>query len=269
MEHTEANTIDTEKFTLLFIDDNEEILDFLIDDFSERYNVLTARNANEALQLLSENSIHLIISDIMMPGIDGLQLCYQLKSDIELSHIPIILLTAKNTLQSKIEGLDAGADAYIEKPFSPEHLNAQVASLLNNRMKIKDYFARTPMAHFKTMAHSKMDEQFLEKLYNCIESNLSNTSMDVEFLAHELNMSRPTLYRKIKAISNLSPSEMINLTRLKKAAGLISAGNHHMNEVAGEVGYSSLTQFGRNFHKQFGVTPTEYVRSGQQQKISR
>lgn len=196
----------------------------------------------------------------MMPGMDGLEFCDRVKSDFNLSHVPIILLTAKNTLQAKIEGLDAGADAYIEKPFSPEHLNAQVASLLTNRVKIKDYFAKSPLAHIKTMAHTRVDEQFLEQLQQTIEDNLANTLLDVEFLAHRLNMSRPTLYRKIKSISDLSPNEMINLTRLKKAAELISIGNHHMNEIAETVGYNSLTQFGRNFQRQFEMTPSDYVK---------
>ncbi|MBZ4191027.1 response regulator [Niabella beijingensis] len=260
MNSKELFTEDLSKFTILIVDDNEDILDFLRDDLEERYTVLTATSGNEALLQLEEQIVHLIISDIMMPGMDGLEFCDYIKSNFELSHIPIVLLTAKNSLQSKIEGLDAGADAYIEKPFSPEHLNAQVASLLNNRMKLKDYFANSPLTHIRTMAHTRMDEQFLEKLQQLIESNLSNTLLDVEFLAQQLNMSRPTLYRKIKSISDLSPNEMINLTRLKKAAAMISEGHHRMNEIAETVGYSSLTQFGRNFHKQFGMTPTDYIK---------
>ncbi|MBO9593584.1 MAG: response regulator [Niabella sp.] len=260
MNRTENSNPSSNTFTLLLVDDNEEILDFLKDDLEEKYTVLTATNGQEALSQLNAHIVHLIISDIMMPEMDGLEFCDYVKSHFEWSHIPIVLLTAKNTLQSKIEGLDAGADAYIEKPFSPEHLNAQVASLLSNRMKLKDYFAQSPLTHIKTMAHTKMDEQFLEKLQQLIEAHLSDTLLDVEFLAQRLNMSRPTLYRKIKSISDLSPNEMINLTRLKKAALLISQGHHHMNEIAETVGYNSLTQFGRNFHKQFGMTPTDYAK---------
>ncbi|MBO9618072.1 MAG: response regulator [Niabella sp.] len=260
MENTTPENIHNEKFTLLLVDDNEEILEFLADELSEKYNVVTAANANAALELLETHTVHLIISDIMMPGMDGLEFCNRVKSDFTLSHVPIILLTAKNTLQAKIEGLSAGADAYIEKPFSPEHLNAQVASLLANRIKIKDYFAKSPLAHLKTMAHTRVDEQFLEQLQQTIEDNLANTMLDVEFLANALNMSRPTLYRKIKSISDLSPNEMINLTRLKKAAELISTGNHHMNEIAETVGYNSLTQFSRNFQRQFEMTPSDYIK---------
>lgn len=255
-----ANNTDLSKLTLLLVDDNEEILDFLKDDLEEKYNIVIATDGNEALQQLSENIIHLVVSDIMMPEMDGLEFCTILKSNFDSSHIPVILLTAKNTIQAKIEGLDAGADAYIEKPFSPAHLNAQIASLLNNRIKLKDYFAKTPLAHINSMAHTKMDEEFLEELQKIIERNLSETQLDVEFLAHELNMSRPTLYRKIKSISNLSPNEMINLTRLKKAAELIQEGRLSLNQIAEAVGYNSLTHFGRNFQKQFGTTPSDYAR---------
>ncbi len=152
----------------------------------------------------------------MMPVMDGFELCRHIKTNVDHSHIPMILLTAKNTLQSKIEGLEQGADAYIEKPFSPEYLQAQIASLLINRNKIKDHFANSPLVHIKSMAYSKADEKFLEELNDAILHNLENPDLDVEQLARIVNMSRPTLYRKIKAVSNLTPNELINITRLKK-----------------------------------------------------
>jgi AraC-like DNA-binding protein len=181
------------------------------------------------------------------------------KSDVEHSHIPIILLTAKNTLQAKIEGLEIGADAYIEKPFSPEHLQAQIASLLTNRSKIKDYFAKSPLVHIKSMAYSKADEQFLELLNQAIEARIDDPDLDVEEIARTMAMSRPTLYRKIKAISNLTPNELIHVTRLKKAAELLAAGSYKIYEVTEMVGYTSQHNFSRSFLKQFGMTPTEYV----------
>lgn len=251
----------SEKAAILLIDDNEDILDFLCDDLGETYHIFTAHDGLQALKILSEEVIHLVISDIMMPEMDGFELCKNIKSDFELSHIPVILLTAKNTLQSKIKGLNYGADAYIEKPFSPEHLAAQVSSLLSNRNKVKEYFISSPLAHIKSIAHTKMDEEFLEKLNNCIIENISNEDLDVEHLALAMNMSRPTLYRKVKSISNLSPNEMINLSRLKKAVELMSTRVFALSEIAEKVGYHSLTQFGRNFQKQFGQTPSEYLQS--------
>ncbi|WP_349291737.1 response regulator transcription factor [Terrimonas ginsenosidimutans] len=247
------------KPVILLVDDNSEILDFLSEDLSEKYTVLKALNGKEALDLLMQEPVHLLISDIMMPVMDGYQLCKNIKSNFEYSHIPVILLTAKNTLQSKIEGLEIGADAYIEKPFSPEHLQVQIANLLSNRNKIREYFASSPLVHINTMAYSKADEQFLEKLNEAIYHNIENIELSVDQLADVMNMSRATLYRKIKAISDLTPNELINVTRLKKAAELLAEQDYKIYEVAEMTGFGSQTNFGRNFTKQFGISPTEYI----------
>lgn len=247
--------------TILLVDDNEDLLEFLSDDLAEEYNVLAATNGSEALKMMEEHSIDLIISDIMMPVMDGMELCETIKNDVELSHIPVILLTAKNTLESKISGLNSGADAYVEKPFSPEYLRAQIGSLLKNRNKIKEYFINSPLTHIKSIAHSRSDEIFLEELNRIILENISDINLDVNQLAIFMNMSRPTLYRKIKSISDLTPNEMINITRLKQAAVLLAEDNLRINEIYNVVGYSSPSQFGRNFQKQFKMTPSEYIRS--------
>lgn len=246
------------KPVVLLVDDNEEILDFLSEELSEKYSILKCVNGKEALDLLKSEAVHLVISDVMMDVMDGFELCKTIKTDFEYSHIPVILLTAKNTLQSKIEGLEIGADAYIEKPFSPEYLQVQIANLLTNRNKIKDYFAKSPLVHIKSMAYSKADEVFLEQLYEVINQNLENTELDVDHLAKFMNMSRPTLYRKIKAISNLTPNELINISRLKKAAELLVNTDSKVYEVADMVGFTSQNNFGRSFLKQFGMPPTEY-----------
>lgn len=247
------------KPVILLVDDNEEILEFLSDDLSEKYTVFTAPDGGAALQVLAEESVHLVITDVMMPVMDGFELCRQIKSDFTFSHIPVIMLTAKNTLQSKIEGLETGADAYIEKPFSPEHLQVQVANLLSNRNKIREYFASSPLAHIKTMAYSRADEQFLEKLNGAIYANIANKDLHVDLLAERMNMSRATLYRKIKEVTDLTPNELINLARLKRAAELLAEADYKIYEVAELVGFSSQTQFGRNFQKQFHISPSEYI----------
>lgn len=244
---------------LLLVDDHSEILDFLADDLQEQYQVMTAYDGGEALDVLADESVQLIISDIMMPGMDGYTLCKTIKSNLEYCHIPVILLTAKNTLQSKIQGLEYGADAYIEKPFSPEYLQVQIANLLANRNKLREYFASSPLVHIKTIAHSRSDELFLERLNELIQNKLDNPNLDVEHLADMMCMSRPTLYRKIKAISDLTPNELINIARLKRAAELLAEGGLKIYEIAEMVGYSSQTHFGRNFHKQFGMSPSDYV----------
>jgi AraC-like DNA-binding protein len=176
------------------------------------------------------------------------------------------MLTAKSTIQSKVKGLELGADAYIEKPFSKEHLFAQISSLLANRNMVREYFASSPLVHMKSMAHTKSDERFLETLNNTIAQKIEDTDLDVETLAAMMNMSRVTLYRKIKSISNLSPLELINIVRLKKAAELLAGGDHKMYEIAAIVGYSSQSNFTRNFQKQFNMTPTEYMHSLRQKE---
>ncbi|TWF35864.1 helix-turn-helix protein [Chitinophaga polysaccharea] len=244
---------------ILLVDDNEEILSFIADDLEDKYKIATALNGAAALELLQEQPVQLVISDVMMPVIDGFELCRIIKSRVESSHIPVILLTARNTMQSKIEGLELGADAYIEKPFSPEFLQAQIASLLSNRHKIKAYYASTPLVHLRSMAYNNADEQFLEKLNDQINQHLTDSHLDVEQLADLMNMSRPTFYRKIKAISDLTPHELINIARLKKAASLLSTGAYKINEVAELCGFASVTNFGKNFQKQFGILPSRYV----------
>ena len=169
-------------------------------------------------------------------------------------------------MQSKIEGLELGADAYIEKPFSPEYLQVQIANLLANRSKLREYFASSPLVHIKSIAHSRADEQFLEKLNECIYSNLEDVDLDVDKLAKVMNMSRPTLYRKINSISDLTPNELINITRLKKAAELLAEGQYKIYEVSDMVGYNTQTNFGRNFLKQFGMTPSDYMMMKQAEK---
>ena len=251
---------------ILLVDDEEEILDFLERILNDKYKILRAENGKEALNILCIEAVQLIICDIMMPEMDGFEFCKICKSNFDYSHIPIILLTAKNTIQSKVKGLELSADAYIEKPFSKEHLYAQIASLLSNRNMVREYFASSPLVHIKSMAHSKADERFLETLNETISQRIEDTEMDVEKLAGMMNMSRVTLYRKIKAISNLSPLELINIIRLKKAAELLAEGDYKIYEISDIVGYSSQSNFARNFLKQFNMTPTEYMQSMQPKK---
>ncbi|MFT3948789.1 MAG: response regulator [Agriterribacter sp.] len=250
---------------ILLVEDNKEILDFVESNLQDLYVIKKATNGKAALEVLRSEVIDLIVSDVMMPVMDGLELCSTIKSDVELSHLPVILLTAKNTLQAKIEGLELGADVYIEKPFSPKYLKTQIASLLANRNKIKEYFVNSPLAHLKTIAHTKSDERFLDKVNQLIVEHLQDTELDVDRLAKYMNMSRPTFYRKISAISDLTPNDLINLTRLKKAAELMTEG-HNINEVSETVGYSSPKIFSKNFEKQFGMMPSAYMQSNLKKK---
>jgi DNA-binding response OmpR family regulator len=246
------------KQAILLVDDNIEIREFSAARLRKNFKVLQAGNGMEAMDVIMQHSIQLIVSDVMMPVMDGYTLCQTIKNNLEYAHIPIIMLTAKSTLQSKIAGLESGADAYIEKPFSPEHLLTQINNLLSSREKIKNYFASSPLAHMKSMACNKPDEKFLDQLNKIILANISNKSLDVELLAGMMNMTRPTFYRKIKAISNLTPHELITITRLKMAAELLVSENHKMLKIASMTGFGSQAQFTRSFTKQFGMSPTEF-----------
>ncbi len=250
---------DAGKTTLLLVEDNREILQFIQRELSNQFTIYRAYNGEDALEVLAKNNIALVISDIMMPVMDGIELCRQMKTDIQYSHIPIILLTARNTLHSKIEGLEVGADAYIEKPFDIEHLQAQINNLLANRQIIREYFAKSPLAHLKGMISSKADQQFLEELNHVIQSNITDMELDVDQLSRMMNMSRTSFYRKIKGISDLTPNELINISRLKKAAELLASGEYKINEVASMIGYGVTSNFSRDFHKQFGESPSSYV----------
>ncbi len=245
--------------TVLIVDDNDEILEFLTTVLENNYGLLRAYDGNEALNTLNSKDVDLVISDVMMPGMDGFELCRIIKSTAEYSHIPVILLTAKNTIQSKIEGLELGADVYIEKPFATKYLLAQISSIIENRNKIKTYFATSPMAHMRSTAHSKADKDFLERLHEQILAHIEDPELDVEKISKLMIMSRVTLYRKIKSITGVSPIELINITRVKKSAELLSEGSYKIYEVSEMVGFGSTNSFSRNFYKHFGITPSDFV----------
>ena len=256
---------DTQEFDdkpkILLVEDNENLLDFLAADLISDYQVIKSTNGNQALETLMDENVQLVLSDVMMPGIDGFILCEKIKTNIETSHIPVILLTAKTSLKSKIEGLDSGADAYIDKPFSMDHVNAQIKNLINNRKNIIEHYSSSPLAHVKSIAHTKTDELFIKRLDEAIEDNITDGNLNVEKLAELMHMSKSTFYRKVKNISNLSPNDLINITRLKKAAEYLNSGNYKIYEIAEMVGYNSQITLLRNFQKQFKMTPREYLNS--------
>ncbi|MBB4034264.1 ligand-binding sensor domain-containing protein/signal transduction histidine kinase/DNA-binding response OmpR family regulator [Dysgonomonas hofstadii] len=246
------------KYSLLIVEDDEDLRLFLCNQLKGHYNIFKATNGAEALEILNAQHINAIITDIAMPVMDGLQLCKEIKSNIDYSHIPIILLTARTTLQSKIEGLDAGADAYVEKPFSMEHMLAQLSNLLSNRNKLKEAFIHSPLVKIKSIAPTKADETFLKEVTEVIHKNISDTQFNVDALASALNMSRSSLHRKIKGISELTPNDFILLVKLKKAAEYIKEG-YRVSEVCFIVGFNSPSYFSKVFKKQFGVSPTEWM----------
>ncbi len=245
--------------TLLLVDDDPELLQFEKKFLAPHYHVLTAGNGVQALAILREETVNLIVSDIMMPDMDGLEFTERVKTDIEFSHIPVILLTAKVNVESKVQGLETGADAYVDKPFSLEVLLAQIANLLESREKLRESFLENPFIGASGIVYSKSDEEFIKKLHAIVHDNLDNSNFIVEDMAEQFNMSRASFYRKIKGFLNLTPSEYIKVERLKKAAQLLRERNFKVNEICYMVGFSSPSYFTKCFQQQFGILPKDFI----------
>ncbi|MGB3800168.1 MAG: two-component regulator propeller domain-containing protein [Lewinella sp.] len=247
--------------TVLLVEDNPDLLAFMAKELSGHFAILQATDGAEALEQLEQHTVQLVVSDVKMPRIDGFTLCETIKGDVKYSHLPVILLTSRNEYSAELTGLEHGADAYITKPFVIEYLRARIRNLLDNRARIVDHFGRSPLAHLQTIAQSPIDEDFTRKLDAVIQENITDADLNVETLAERMHMSRSTLYRKIRDISDSNPNELINLVRLKKAAELLRTRKYKVYEVANMVGYNSATSFGRNFKKQFKVSPGDYAKS--------
>ena len=244
---------------VLVVEDNSDMQAFVTRQLVDNYIVLTAANGLEALHVLDGNDVNLVVSDVVMPLMDGFELCKTMKSNLEYSHIPVILLTAKTNIQSKIEGLELGADAYIEKPFSVEYLQANISNLINNREKLRQAFTQSPFVGVNTMALTKADEEFIKKLNEIILTNLHNPDFSMDDIADSLNMSRSNFYRKMKGVLDLTPNEYLRLERLKRAAQLLKEGQSRVNEICYTVGFNSPSYFSKCFLKQFGVLPKDFV----------
>jgi DNA-binding response OmpR family regulator len=243
---------------LLIVEDNDEMRNFLYENFNQEYQVLTAMHGLDALECLKSKDIDLIISDLMMPKMDGIELCQKIRANYLFSHIPFVMLTARTDLDSKIQGLNCGADAYVEKPFSILHIKAIIDNLLESRRMLRKKFSDMPFVPISTIAVNNADEQFLAKLNEIIDQNIDNENFNIEQLAESLCISRSGLFSKIKTLAGITPNDMIQLIRLKKAAAYILEGKHRINEIAYMVGFSNPSYFSKCFQKQFGMTPKEF-----------
>lgn len=247
------------KPAMLIVDDNEEMLNFLSSSFSDKYNILTAEDGMEALERLKENEVTLIVSDWMMPRMDGVEFCKTVRANQSTSHIPFILLTAKTDTNSKIEGMDCGADAYIEKPFSVQYLEACIKNLVDLRSLLRQKFSKMPLVPLNSIANNSMDDKFLSRMNEIIEENFSNPELSVDFLAEQLCISRSGLFAKIKTLANVTPNELIQVVRLKKAAALLAENKYRINEICYMVGFNNPSYFTKCFQKQFGMKPGEFI----------
>lgn len=265
MEDNEPATSEPERgYSILLVEDNDDMREFLSEQLSQNFVIDSCSNGQEALDKLTEHNYDLIVTDIMMPVMDGYELCRQVKGDINRSHIPVVFLTAKNDLDSKLLALKCGGEAYIEKPFSIKYFRQQILSLLENRKHERRAFLKQPFFSIDNMKMTKADEEFMNKVIKIITDNISDENFSVESMADVFCMSRSSLLRKIKTLFNLSPIELIRLIRLKKAAELIQEGKYRIGDVCFMVGINSSSYFSKLFFRQFGVTPKGFEKQCQQ-----
>ena len=270
LEYPQETTLDTGKPILLIVEDNEEIQKYIAESFADSFEVLTAYNGEEGKQQALSRIPDIVVSDIMMPVMDGITLCRQLKEDVQTSHIPVILLTAKDSLQDKEEGYEVGADSYLTKPFSASLLRSRINNLLESRKKLIAQFQTQSVpdnqADLKEKriviaeALSKLDNEFIEKITLLIEENLSSEKIDITYLSDKMCMSGSTLYRKMKALTGLSTNEYIRKVKMQNAERLLLEGKFNISEIAYKVGMNSTGYFRQCFKEEFGVSPSDYLK---------
>ena len=258
-DFTEDDSLEGRK--ILVVEDAEDLRDYIAKELGRSYKILTAGNGKEALGIIRSQKVDMVISDIMMPVMDGRELCRTIKNDTDLSYLPVILLTAIAGPDSQISSLEAGADHYIEKPFSIELLKATVQSLFLSREILYKQFSESPLTHFNSISGNKMDQQFMVSLREIIFEHMADENLDVEMLTELMHTSTSTLYRKVKANTGLKVNEYIKICRLKKAAELLAEGKYKINEVAYLTGFSSASYFATSFLKQFNISPSNFLKS--------
>ncbi|HKK42533.1 MAG TPA: two-component regulator propeller domain-containing protein [Bacteroidales bacterium] len=259
-EHARVPVKNNFKAVALIIDDNRDIRTQLRDNLEPDYNIYEAVDGIAGLKIANEVIPDIIITDLMMPNMDGLELCKRIKTTELTNHIPIIILTAKDTPEDKIEGLQNGADDYIPKPFSMAELKVRAANLVEQRRKTRERFSREITLDPAGITITSLDEQFLGRAIGIIEKHIHDDQFSLDKFRREMNMSRSTLFRKLHAVTGQSPTEFIRTIRLKRAASLLKQDFGNITQVSFEVGFRSLSYFNRSFKNMYGVTPMEYSR---------
>lgn len=255
----EDNAEDNDKATVLVVDDDIQVAEYLKALLSPTYRVVTRFDADSALQWLESDIPALIVSDVVMPGKDGYELCRTIKNDLRFSHIPVVLLTAKVTAEDQVAGLDAEADAYLTKPFEPSVLTSQIRSLLRNRERARRIINEvTTVDDVDKDIISPRDSHFLDELYSFMEQELGNSEVDVNEVARHMGMSRTKFYYKVKGLTGEPPSVFFKTYKLNRAAELIREHRFTLSEIADMTGFSSLSHFSRSFKRRFGTSPSDY-----------
>ncbi|MDD3014286.1 MAG: two-component regulator propeller domain-containing protein [Candidatus Gastranaerophilales bacterium] len=248
-------------YTILVVEDNLELKNLIAEYFSDKYHVLTAENGIEALKIIKKTEIDLVISDIMMPEMDGLTFCKMLKNDILTSHINVLMLTAKNSDEDRIDCYNAGADAFIAKPFELAVLIARTNNLINKRKQTTENFQKNHEINISSMEYGSIDEHFLNQAVKVVEQKLKDITFDFDQFAIDMITSKSSLHRKLKSLTGLSPGEFIRNVRLKHAAKMLINNSGNISEIAFSVGFNDPKYFSKCFKTEFGITPTEYMES--------
>ncbi|HYG04185.1 MAG TPA: two-component regulator propeller domain-containing protein [Chryseosolibacter sp.] len=245
---------------ILIVDDNEQIVILLRNILADKYRTMSASSGEKALAILEEEKVDLVISDIVMPEMDGLTLCGKIKNNIQTSHIPVILLTAKAEIEDRIVGLQVGADSYIPKPFHPEHLFTRIEKLIENREQARKRFANLATVELDDISTGmgEKEDQFFNKITQCILEHLSNTEFTADDIAREVGLSKASLYKKVKALTNLTPHGLIKQYRLKKAADLLRSSSMSVSEVIDQTGFNSRSYFYKSFNEMFQCHPKDF-----------
>jgi len=249
----------TEKPILLIIEDHPSFRNYLRLELQSNYHVLESENGEDGLSAALEAIPDLIISDVMMPKMDGFELCEQLKTNELTSHIPVILLTARASGESRLEGLEIGADDYLTKPFESRELHVRIKNLIEQRQKLREKFSKAATVSLKDIAVTSLDEKFLNRAIEVVETHISNADFDVETFSREVGLSRTRLHRKLKALTDQSTTEFIRSLRLRRAAQLLADQSGNVTDVAYDVGFNNLSYFTRSFKKLYGESPSAYA----------
>lgn len=252
------NQTGNSKPIVLFVEDSEDVRTYVSDLLKTHYKLLIADNAKDGMELAINNIPDLILSDVMMPEVDGVEFCHRIKSNRQTSHIPVILLTAKVTDESKIEGLESGADDYMTKPFNYDELSIRIKNLIDQRKHLRDKFSKDINLKPDSLISNKLDKEYFERVLTSVYKNIDDPEFNTDQLAKELFVSRRQLHRKIIALTGHGPGEFIRATRLKKAAQMLIENKFSVTQIAYEVGFGSPAQFTRAFSKHFDCLPSEF-----------
>ena len=255
---SEENENTNKRGTLLVVEDNKELRQYLVNGLSGLFNMLEAENGQKALDILKEKEVDLIVTDVMMPVMDGAKLCKLVKQNLRTCHIPIYMLSAKADIKYQLEGLQVGADDYIAKPFSMAILKAKIMNMLRTRHRIFEHYSNTTEIEPEKLTNNTMDEELLRKAIAVIERNMDNVEFSTEQFAREMNMSRSNLHLKLKAITGKSAIDFIHKIRFNRACQLLQEGKYNVSEISFMVGYNTPSYFAARFKKYIGCLPTEY-----------